>query len=87
MRDTKYATERATASIALDDVHECKIERIYVKENEQDEIRFSWWKNGKMMMRPLDLNEKDLIKLLKEAIKEDVFTSGFRSKVRSLFSK
>ena len=87
MRDTRYATERATASLALDGIHECKIERLYVKENKQDEIRFSWWKNGKMMMRPLDLTEKDLIQLLKEAVKEGVFTSEFQSQVCDLFKK
>lgn len=87
MRDTRYATERATASLQLDGGDECRIERLYVKETNEEEIRFSWWKNGKMMMRPLDLSEKDLLQLLKEAIKKDVFTSEFQSEVCTAFKR
>ena len=38
MRDTKYATERVIAEINGN-----RIERIFVKAENQDEIRFSWW--------------------------------------------
>jgi len=54
------------------------------KENGQDEIRFSWWKDGKMIPRPLDLSESDLIKLLGSAIQAEVFTPEFRSQVKNL---
>ena len=84
MRDTEYATELATATIAFDAANEGKIERILVKEYGQDEIRFSWWKDGRMMMRPLDLAEDDLLKLMHNAIQADVFTPEFRSKLREL---
>jgi hypothetical protein len=84
MRDTPYATEIATGSIAFDAANEGKIERILVKENGQEEIRFSWWKDGRMMMRPLDLTEKDLIELLQKAIEHNVLTPDFRAKLRSL---
>jgi hypothetical protein len=85
MRDTSYAKEIASASIAFDEANEGKIEKIFVKETSQEEIRFSWWKDRRMIPRPLDLSENDLIELLKNAIEADVFSSEFRSKVRSLF--
>ena len=50
MRDTSYATELATASI-----DGCRIERLFVKGEDQVEIRFSWWVENKMANRPLDL--------------------------------
>ena len=46
MRDTAYATEIATASVTLGDGTEARLERIYVKADEAEEIRFSWWKMG-----------------------------------------
>ena len=64
MRDTPYASEIARASIGFDAANERRIERIHVKEQGQDEIRFSWWKDGRMTPRPLDLSEKDLLTLL-----------------------
>jgi len=84
LRDTAYATERATANIIFDSSNEGRIERILVKEYGQDEIRFSWWKNGKMMMRPLDLNEDDLLVLMQNAVQAGVFTPEFRLKLREL---
>jgi hypothetical protein len=64
MRDTSYATEIARASIGFDAANEGRIERIHVKEQGQDEIRFSCWKDGRMTPRPLDLSENDLLTLL-----------------------
>jgi hypothetical protein len=72
-RDTKYATEIASAADDLDQ----RIERLYVKGWKQDEIRFSWWRNGKMMPRPLDLPEKELLPLMSSAIRSGVFTDDF----------
>jgi hypothetical protein len=72
MRDTNYATERATA-----DIDGCRIERIYVKDMDRDEIRFSWWVDGKLQPRPLDLPETELLPLLCEAIKAGVFENWF----------
>lgn len=73
MRDTRYATEVATAE---DEIGQ-RIERIFVKEHEREEIRFSWWTNGKMVIRPLDLPEDELLPLMREAIRKGVFTPAF----------
>jgi len=79
MRDTDYATELATA-----DIKGCRIERLHVKALKQDEIRFSWWKEGHMTNRPLDLPEDELLALLRLAIEKNVFTEDFRRKLHSL---
>jgi hypothetical protein len=88
MRDTDYATELHSASIRFNASNEGRIEHIFVKENNQDEIRFSWWKDGRMIIRPLDLTEKDLLTLMQNAIKADVFTPIFQLELlRTLISK
>jgi len=71
-RDTPYARELASA-----DLNGCRIERLYVKGAGQDEIRFSWWKDGNMANRPLDLPEKDLLALFRLAIERGVFSDDF----------
>jgi hypothetical protein len=79
MRETKYARE-----IASVDIGGCRIERIYVKKHEQEEIRFSWWKDGRFAPRPLDLPENELLELMREAIKKGVFTPTFVDGIRAL---
>jgi hypothetical protein len=64
MRDTEYATETASATM-----NACRIERLYVKGEGQVEIRFSWWPDGHMANRPLDLPEEELLPLLAAAMK------------------
>jgi hypothetical protein len=54
-----------------------RIERLFVKEFQQEEIRFSWWKDDKIMMRPLDLPEDELLELFRRAIDEGVFRPEF----------
>jgi hypothetical protein len=72
MRDTPYARELASA-----EVKDCRIERIYVKAEEQIEIRFAWWPDGNMANRPLDLPENQLLELIAEAIRQRVFSGTF----------
>ncbi len=57
LRDTKYARELATAKLPSGPSGSAfvAIERIYVKQAEQVEIRFSWWEGSRMMPRPLGL--------------------------------
>lgn len=76
MRDTEYAREIATAIFPYPD-GEARVERIHVKSLAQDEIRFSWWKDGRMAPRPLDLPEEDLLVLLQNGAKGGVFSAGF----------
>lgn len=73
MRDTPYATELKTAEDAVGQ----RIERLYVKNLAREEIRFSWWKDGQLMIRPLDLPEDELLTLMKTAIEQGVFRDEF----------
>jgi hypothetical protein len=60
MRDTPYAKELARA-----EVNDCRIERLWVKKLGQIEIRFSWWPSTRLVTRPLDLPEHELLELLR----------------------
>jgi len=84
LRDTAYATELARGTYLFLNSGEARLERLYVKEFEQVEIRFSWWKEGRMMMRPLDLDEQGLLHLIRDAITKGVFSSEFVTGLRSL---
>jgi hypothetical protein len=82
MRDTDYAREEATAA-----VDEFRVERIFVKAENQIEIRFSWWPDGKMANRPLDLPEPMLLDLIKEGIRQRVFSGAFLSALGRLLAE
>lgn len=73
MRNTPYATEIKTAEDAFGQ----RIERLYIKEHGREEIRFSWWKDGNLMIRPLDLPEGELLPLMRSAISDGVFSDSF----------
>ena len=72
MPDTRYAEEISHADI---DGH--RIERLRMKESGDVEIRFSWWKDGRFMTRPLDLSEDDLLPLMQQAMERRVFSDEF----------
>jgi hypothetical protein len=63
---------------------QARIEKLKIKKTGEEEVRFSWWKNGNIVPRPLDLTEDDLILLFKDALSKDVFTPIFRKKLRSM---
>lgn len=70
-RDTPDATE-LDAAVIQDGDSEVRIERLFVKASASEEIRFSWWRAGKMIPRPPDLPESQLLQLMKEAIEKCV---------------
>lgn len=76
LRDTDYATEIAHVALSDGD-SEVRIEHLRVKLSGEDEIRFSWWKAGRLIPRPLDVPEQMLIELMRRAIRERVFSIGF----------
>jgi hypothetical protein len=93
LRDTDYATEIATAKLTIEDAQEeneeARIERLDVKGRGEDgrgeeEIRFSWWREGRMLPRPLDLTEDQLLELLRVAIDKNVFTAKFAIRLRQM---
>lgn len=76
-RDTRYARVIASAEIDLGSDEKAVAERLELHEFGTEEVRFSWWKNGKFMTRPLDIAEEDWIKLLSESYKNGVLSSEF----------
>ncbi len=49
------------------------LERIFTK-GRCEEIRLAWWKDGKIVPRPADLDAVDWVPLFQAAISEGVFT-------------
>jgi len=86
MRETAYAKELTDPGVVRWPAIgvEARIERLKIKRSGQTEIRFSWWKDGKMAPRPLDLEEDQLVKLFADAIKNKVFTGKFLADLKQL---
>jgi hypothetical protein len=72
LRDTDYASELATSILKLPGGDEARIERLRIKSSDSVEIRMSWWKDGRMMMRPLDLGELDFLRLIAQGLRDGV---------------
>jgi hypothetical protein len=85
MRDTDYAEELCEpASIMFPSGSEGRIERLFVKKAQVDAIRFSWWKDGNLVTRPLDLTEEELLKLFEDGLAKGVFTESFRTQLKTM---
>ena len=85
MRDTDYAEELGEAgTITFPSGSEGRIERLFIKKAGVEAIRFSWWKEGNLVPRPLDATEEELLKLFEDAIPKGVFTSDFKNKLKAL---
>lgn len=70
-----------------------RIEKIYVKRLQQEEIRFALYKMNKdkdgnkiskLIPRPLDVTEQELIEFFKNAISQDVFSKSFLKNLKLL---
>lgn len=80
LRDTDYATELSHAALADGD-SEVRIERLRIKASGEEEIRFSWWRQGRLIPRPLDLPESQLVALVARAVAGGVLSPGFLARV------
>lgn len=88
--ETKYCIVLRQAKIR-DGNRAYGIEKIFVKSLNQEEIRFVYFKDTfrkeqQLIARPLDLPEDDLIKLIKESIKKNVFSKEFLSNLREILN-
>src|SRR5688572_13881356 len=75
MRDTDYAKEIKSSVLVFPSGDEARIERLLIKSSGQEEIRLSWWKDGRMLPRPLDLSEQDFFRLIVQGIRDGVLCS------------
>ncbi|WP_099363512.1 hypothetical protein [Fredinandcohnia onubensis] len=87
LKSTKYC-DLLAQGIAQDGEDLSAVERIYVKNLQREEIRFAWYKekNGTkhFQLRPLDLTEKELLELLNDGIKNEVFSPEFKENLKKL---
>lgn len=82
LRNTDYAEELVTAGSEGG-----RIERILIKESGEEEVRFSWWKDGRFMPRALDVTEAELLPLIEEAVSKGVFTENFLSNLEGILQR
>lgn len=92
MRDTSYARELVPPAITRseDGIHESRMERLLIKETATEEIRFSWWKDGNMAVRPLDLPQEELLSLLVAGfgtVLTDDFLADLRGRIDAHLTK
>lgn len=87
LRDTPYATEVARGTVAFPSGHEGRIEWLRFKEGQDagvEGMRFSWWKDERMIPRPLDVTEDQLVALLEDAFAKSVFSSRFLAELQRI---
>jgi hypothetical protein len=65
------------------------VEKIFIKDIKREEIRFAWYKEEKnctrrLIPRPLDLTEDELIELLKDGVNKGVFTNKFSERLKNI---
>ena len=77
LRKTKHAALCAEASLNQENGNEHRLERMWLKEDESEVIRWSWWKQGHLIPRAPHLTEAQLIALLDKGIEAKVFTPFF----------
>jgi hypothetical protein len=63
------------------------VEKIFVKSLKREEIRFAWYKERDgvkhFQPRPLDLTEDELLELLKDGVREGVFSEAFKANLKT----
>lgn len=88
IKETRYCKVLKQAKIRESNVA-YGIEKIFVKDLNQEEIRFVYFKDTyrqeeQLVPRPLDLPEDDLIKLIELSIKQNVFSKEFVGKLKAI---
>lgn len=91
IKDTKYCKILAQSKV-IDGEYTYSIEKVYVKEKKQDEIRFCLYKDTvnqveRYIPRSLDVTELEFLELVKGAITKEVFSKELLSSLRVELSK
>jgi hypothetical protein len=87
MRDTDYARELGSVSVAYEEGSEIRLERLLIKSTGVEEIRLSWWKDGKLMRAPADLPEEGLLELFRKGVRAHLFTPEFLNGLKAAISR
>lgn len=96
-KDTKYCKLISSLKLEKDELgYQYAIEKIYVKQLEREEIRICLYKDmrdrggsirNRMLVRPVDVTEKELLQLLQAGIQNSLFTDNFISELKKLGGK
>ena len=81
IKETKYCKIKSQGKVGEGE-YTYSIEKIYIKELKRDEVRFCVYKTTRRgdetyIPRSLDVTELELIELIKESIREKVFSEEF----------
>ena len=85
-RDIHNDTELVRATATLIDNTEGRIESLVFADTHQKGICFSWWNNNRIMPRPLDGTDDEILLLFKEALRKKVFSEHFLTTLKGLLS-
>ena len=88
LKETKYCLLLKQGKVIIDESI-FSIERIYVKVMEREEIRFGLYKENKnqvqrLIPRPLDVTEEELIQLISEGRSKGVFSKKFIDQLKEI---
>lgn len=88
LKQTDYCDLLAQGRLEKKD-HVSTIERIFVNSKQHDEIRFAYYKPNKnnkerLILRPLDLTETELLQVFVDAIANNVFSADFKNKLKGM---
>ncbi len=84
MSDHRDSRKSRAVSINLGDA-EGRIEEIPAIKDEPVKVRFSCWNQGRLLSQPLELTEKELLSLLKVAIRVGILSPDFIKELSSEF--
>ena len=88
MRSTTYADELTDPAVySFPDDSEGRIERLQFKQGPaegQMGYRFSWWRDNRIIPRPLDVTESEFIALMKSAVDGNVFSTKTIAALRKM---
>ena len=91
IKETKYCKIISQGKVGEGE-YTYSIEKIYIKELKRDEVRFCVYKvtrrgDETYIPRSLDVTELELIELIKESIREKVFSEEFIEMLKKEISK
>jgi hypothetical protein len=86
LRSTKYC-DLLAQGMTQEGADISAVEKIFVKSLKREEIRFAWYKEKDgvkhFQPRPLDLTEGELLELLKDGMRQGVFSESFKKNLKT----
>lgn len=88
LKETKYCLLLKQGKVIVEDSI-FSVERIYVKVMEREEIRFGLYKENKnqierLIPRPVDVTEEELLQLISEGKSKGVFSKKFIEELKEI---